>query len=145
MDEKVNDEVTVFFPDGKLKLSSGEEIDVPKLSWKVEARAVKIIGRIFKSVPELSALDLNNVTGKNLLAIIPTLLEKVPDAITELTCLLIKKDQKFVEDQLNHEDVLAVIIPFSVALSGMLRKLAGVVTPDKEATVKEAPAAPSQK
>ena len=118
-----SNELEVFFPDGKFKTNNGETIDIPKLSWKSEAKAVKLLGKIFNEVPAIKQVDLKNFSGKDLLAIFPAVMEKVPDYVTELVSLILKKDAAFVEDKLTAADIVEILVPFSRRLIGTISKL----------------------
>ncbi len=113
----------VFFEDGKLTLSSGVIIEIPKLTWKSESKAIKILGRIMNSVPEMKTLDLTSIQGGDLLSLLPPLFESVPDALTDLVSVILKRDKQFIEEEMTAEDLVLVLVPFSKRLTSMLSRL----------------------
>lgn len=136
----------------KIKLNNGMELPLARLTWGIESRALRIVGGIFRAVPELAAfLTPGGVTQLSpaslITTVFPALLEKVPDQITELAALLLDKyktaansvkvpDTQWVYDNLDTEDLLGVLLPFAKTYSDKLAKL--VATPQEPQTIEDA-------
>jgi hypothetical protein len=115
-------EMDVFFPDNKMTLVNGEVLDIPKLTWKSESKAIKLVGRIFNDVPVFKQINFSTVTGKDLLMFLPALLEKAPDYITELVAVITKKEATWLDEHMTAEDMMGIIVPFFARLLKILGK-----------------------
>ena len=121
-------------PSSPIKLHTGEEVYPVKITWGVESRAFRIVGRVLRTLPHLAKLDFAHITPADLVTtVFPSLLESAPDAVTELTAVLLGKykegviprvaDLAWVEEHLDTADIVRVILPFSKVFSGKLADL----------------------
>lgn len=140
----------VLGPDRTIKLEkTGEEIAIPKLSWGIEARALALVGKTLREMPEIAALFSpgNSLKGKDFLyLVIPRILEIAPDHVTELIAIILNKkratstgeniyDVDWVKDTLVLEDVVRILVPFMREYTGKLVKLTALV----EASLPQSP------
>lgn len=91
---------------------SGEQIEVPKTSWKAEIQIGRLIGTAVSAVPQLSKIDFRNLKIADLVVLLPSIMEKTPDSITGIVVLLIKKEKAWVEDNLDSESIMGLLGPF---------------------------------
>jgi hypothetical protein len=102
---------------------SDKRIDIPKVSWKTEIRVLKYLSDAVKEVPELAS-DLTS-ENPNFLKILPLLLEKVPDTVTAMAAEILKKDNSWIEDELDSERLMDLLFPF---FGRFISKLTAAVT-----------------
>lgn len=112
------DEVETFFPaGGEVKLPSLKKtFSIKKFTWGKEAVLGKLLGSLLK---DSNFGEFRNLTEQNVQqnpqivinAFLP-LLESAPDTITKMVATILDRDDKFVEENLNIEDVIEVLVPF---------------------------------
>jgi len=106
-------ELQVFVPVPEyIETLTGEQIEVPKTSWKAEIQIGRLIGTAVNAVPQLSNVDFKSLKITDLVALLPAVMKSAPDAITGIVVLLIKKDKEWVEDNLNSESIMGLLGPF---------------------------------
>ena len=114
-------ELQVFVPvPTSIETLTGEQIEVPKTSWKAEIQIGRLIGKAVKAVPQLSNIDFKNLKITDLVALLPEIMKGAPEAITGIVVLLIRKDKEWVENNLNSESIMGLLGPF---FGDFLRKL----------------------
>ncbi len=112
------DEVTTFFPQGgEVKLPSlNKTFEVKKFSWGKEAVLGKMLGTLLKNsnFGEFRNLTEKNIQGNPQIVIDAFLpiLESAPDTITKMVATILNKEDKWVEDELQIEDIIEVLVPF---------------------------------
>jgi hypothetical protein len=117
-----------------IEIHDGRKYPLAKMSWGVESKALRIAARIWKGVPGLQRIDPKNINPTELItSILPDLLEKVPDEITELVAVLLGRyqgngkqrvaDTTWIEDNLDMNDMIKVLVPFSRRFSDNMVQL----------------------
>jgi len=126
-DKSVN-ELNVWFPDNKVKLTSGTEITLPKLSWGRESKALKIVLQIVNESTVLKELLQKDQFSPELLAFaLPQLLEKFADKITDIMFILTGVEKQKIEDDFVTEDILLILGPFFRRLTSVVKGAANKV------------------
>ncbi len=127
--KSTKDETQVFFPDSnKFVTSSGEEITIPRITWGKEIKLLKIASGIMKSVPELANLNADPEKGlqvSDVLKLIPSILETVPEQITSFVALMLDRTPEWVNDNLSSEDIVKLVFPFFRKFINNLVKVQG--------------------
>lgn len=114
-------EMDVFVPPDEVLLSSsGKKVAFPKLSWRLEAKILKILGRLVKEVPELKNIDFLNFQPADFLAVASDLLIAAPDYVDELIQTAYSELTEADLDELDIEDVVDLLIPLFYALGASL-------------------------
>ena len=105
-----------FFPDTDVFIcSSGEQIKIPRITWGKEIKLLKSASAIIKSVPELNSLSINPETGVQLtdiLKLVPSILETVPEQVTGFVALMLDRTSEWVNENLSSSDVVGLVFPF---------------------------------
>ena len=114
-------ELDVFVPpDQVLLASNGRKIAFPKLSWRLEAKICKIIGRLVQEVPELKNIDYLDFKPSDFVSIASELLVTAPDYIDELIMLAYPELTESDLDTIHLEDVVDLLIPLFYAVAESL-------------------------
>jgi len=106
----------------KIKLSTGEEVELPKLSLKKIKQVTGAVAKLMQALKEQdptlfdgAELDKNPENmGLKILSAIPSILPTVVDETIQVAAVYLGKDQDWIEDNLDLEDLGKVIIPFFV-------------------------------
>ncbi len=123
--EEKKNEVDVFFPKGgTVKLPSIKEpLTVKKFTWGKEAILGKMLGQLLK---EINLGDFQNLTENNIKGdpqiVVTTflpLLQNAPETVTKIVATILDKEEKWVNDSLDSEDIIEVLVPFFI---GAFRK-----------------------
>lgn len=103
-----------------IKLPNGEELEVPRLTigriLTVTNHIAELVKAAKEEVPGL--LDLDAATkdpteiGTRILQAIPAILPKVSEHIVSIVSVYINKDEDWVKDTLDLEDLAAIASPF---------------------------------
>lgn len=110
--ETIKHELEVFMPDGSFELTSGEVLELPRVTWKKEKRIFKKVGELFNSVDRLHTIDFNKITTSQIVSIIGVLMQDAPDVITSLASEITDLTEEEVDDRLDSEDLVSLLVPF---------------------------------
>lgn len=114
----------------------GEKIKVPKLSWGKEIKLAKIFSTMIKQMPsfvetfsEMPEVDEKKLKKGNvgdymkgafggfvgkLIKILPELLDNAPDCLTQSASVMLDKDSKWIENNLEFDGMVDLVVPFFV-------------------------------
>ncbi len=116
--EKLEDEIETFFPQGgEVRIPSlKKHLTVKKFTWGKEAVLGKLLGSLLKNSQfgGLRELTEANITTNPQIVIdvfLP-LLESAPETITKMVGVILDKEEKWIEEELQTEDIIEVLIPF---------------------------------
>jgi len=103
----------------KITLNSGTEIDVIPLVWGKELKIYNILTKAF------SKLDFE--TGEDGLPILnsastQSFLVNFANEITQIASIVLGKDAKWIESNLNSSDIVDFILPLSLGIYGKINK-----------------------
>lgn len=127
MDDQMK-ELETWFPENKLTLANGTIIDLPKLSWGRESRAIKVVLSIINQTPELKDIFKDGTFDVSKLTIvIPRWIEQFSEKVAILVGELTGKKPAEVEETFSTEDVLVVLSYFFKRLAVIVRKAGGQV------------------
>ena len=119
--------IEAFVEEGKvIRLSNGEEVRVPKLTWGTELKIYKLLSGVMeKALPE----DANPDQPLNPKLAMRMLIE-FGDVLSEVAALLLGKDKTWVESNLSAEDMIQQVLPLSLKVfrkisDGMTSALSG--------------------
>jgi len=99
------------FIEKTLKLESGEQIELPKLTWKREIKVYKLIGEAIDKIPTLKDIQGDLKTG-DLVKIVSSLLIQLPEEITKIVEVLTGKSKEWIEEHMTFDDISNLIFPF---------------------------------
>ena len=123
----INKELDVWFPENKMTLKSGKIIDLPKLNWGREMRAMKIVLSIINQTPELKTLIQPGQTfdTTKLIILLPKWLEQFSDKVSELVGILTNIAPKDIDETFETEDIFNVLSRFFKRSAAMIRGISG--------------------
>lgn len=125
MKDSKRDESKVFVPEERvLETVSGEKIKVPRVNWKKQILISRLIGSTIESLECLRNRDLSNLQVKDMIEVLPEIIEKAPEKVTEMCAILLEKDNSFVENELDLERIVELLRPF---FASILRKLSSML------------------
>jgi len=105
----------------KVKLSSGEEVEVPPLTWGRELKIYKALTGVLKKL----AAPVNTKTGE-VTAITPdqmySFLLTFVDESTNIAALVFDQDTQWVTDKLTSSDMTEFVLPLSLNIFNKLSK-----------------------
>lgn len=126
---------------GTVTTLNGETIAIPdKLTWGQELKAFKAIGNLIKNIPSLSEIDWaaraqKTTKGQDIIEV-NDLLKVLPDLLlqgeylTTFAAAVLKKEEQWVQDQLDVKEVLKVVGPFfTQCLAKMADSMASTASP----------------
>lgn len=109
----IDEELQAFVPIPKsIKTLSGEQVEVPKTAWKDEIQIGRLLGKAVTEIPDLQKVDWRNIKIQDMISLLPTVINVAPEVITGITSSLLKKDNEWVEENLNSESILELLGPF---------------------------------
>lgn len=109
----IEEELQAFVPIPKyIKTLSGEQVEVPKTAWKDEIQIGRLISKAVTEIPDLQKVDWRNIKIQDMISLLPTVINVAPEVITGITSSLLKKDNEWVEENLNSESILELLGPF---------------------------------
>lgn len=106
------EEVEAFYPTEELKLASGKEIRLPKITWGKEISALAIVGQIINDIDEFQEVDFETITVSEILKLIGGVVTKAPDKVTKIVSILTDQTPEEVEENFDSENVMQVLVPF---------------------------------
>jgi len=116
------------FLEKEFKLSNGETIELPKLSWKKEIKIYKIIGNVTK---KLNVTTEAEIKPMDMLKLVSEMLVELPEPLTEICTILTGKSKEWIEDNLKLEDVTALVFPFFNRFISVITEQASKIRPLK--------------
>ena len=115
------DEMNVFVPPDEVLMSSlNKKVAFPKLSWRLEAKILKIIGRLVKAVPGLKDIDFMNFQPTDFLSVASDLLITAPEYVEELLKLAYPDLEEADMEEATLEDVADLLVPLFYAIAASL-------------------------
>ena len=109
----VKEELEVFVPmPEKIKTLDGQEIEVPKTTWKDEIKIGRIISKGVSDIPELREINFKEIKISDMVSLLPTIIGVAPDVITGVTSILLKQEKEWIENNLNSEIIIGLLSPF---------------------------------
>lgn len=121
--ENVKAELDVFLPEDDYTTAFGEEIKLPKITWKKEKVIFKRVGELFDSVEELKDINLNEFTSSQILTLVAVMLREAPDVITTLAAEITDLTEEEVENRLDSTDLVRLLVPFFSGRVQMVMKV----------------------
>jgi len=107
------EELEVFVPmPKKIKTLDGQEIEVPKTTWKNEIQIGRIISKGVSDIPALKEINFKEIKIADMVSLLPTIIDVAPDVITGVTSILLKKEKEWIENNLNGEIIIGLLSPF---------------------------------
>jgi len=108
-------------------LSSGETVEIPRLSWGKELKIYRILAQIFKEVPGVEEGSVDKAVE---------ILTRFAEKVVELATLVLNKDANWVNEHLTSKDMIQIILPLCFSTyrrvnDGITSSL-GHVTPPEE-------------
>ena len=104
------DELDVLVPEpSEVEDVHGNKIQVPKITWKKEVEALRILGRLLKHLETYLEGEQPKVA-----AVLQIALEKAPDELTRIAAILLEKEPTWVEQNLESDAIFKLIFPFVV-------------------------------
>jgi hypothetical protein len=101
---------------------SGERVRVEKLNWKQEREVVAVIGKMVEQLPELQNVDFKKLKISDALAAMPVLLQKVPTLVTDMVSIILNREAKWIDENLNFDIITEVVSPFLESFSKILKR-----------------------
>lgn len=83
-------------------LSSGETVEIPRLSWGKELKIYRILAQIFKEVPGIEEGSVDKAVE---------VLTRFAERVVELATLVLNKDAGWVNEHLTSKDMIQIILP----------------------------------
>lgn len=119
----------------KIELPSGEAIEVPRLTigriLAVTNHIAELVKAAKQEVPELLDMEAAgkdpSIFGARILQAIPEILPKVSDHIVSIVASYINKEEDWVRENLDLEDVAAIATPFFANILHQGNHILGVV------------------
>ena len=127
-------DIEKFVPTGSIDLSSGESIDLPKLTWGREIKIYKELSKLILEVPELKEMDLENFKTQYFIKMLPNILGKAPDSLTVIVGYITGQEKAFIEKNFDTDDIIKVMTPFFSRLINQFTKALGGTEDVKEGT-----------
>ena len=129
--EELQDVEIYLQEDRYITTLNGDKIKVPKLAWGKEIKLAKQFSEAVKRVPNFIAflqdfgginlgskkVDLQAIAAKGmgkLPQILPEVIDNIPDVLTKSASIMLDKDEKWIEDNLDFEAVFELVFPFFV-------------------------------
>jgi len=116
------EELKSWFPEKIVKLKSGQEIEVPKLTWGLEIQFFRLISKVLKQFPEKFTISGDDPSAA--LALFSKVLDELPREITSFLAKFLKKDESWVENNLSMEDVVNILVPLFKKFGENIGKIA---------------------
>ncbi len=131
--DRVESEMETFCPQGgEVKLPSlNKHFEIKKFTWGKEAVLGKMLGTLLKdsNFGEFRKLTEENIQGNPQIVIDTFLpiLESAPETITKMVGTILDKENKWVEDNLQIEDIVEVLVPFFIGAFKRYQNLYGKI------------------
>jgi len=110
---EVKEELDVFVPMPEtIKTLDGQEVEVPKTTWKNEIQIGRIISKGVSDIPTLKEINFREIKISDMVSLLPTIIDVAPDVITGVTSILLKKEKEWIENNLNSEIIIGLLSPF---------------------------------
>lgn len=122
--ETIKEELEIFLPGAVFTTAFGEEIELPKITWKKEKVIFKQVGALFDSVEALKEIDLNEITANQIISLTAVLLQYAPDVLTSIAAEITDLSEEEVDDQLDSSDLMRLLVPF---FSGRVQNLTTIL------------------
>ena len=117
LDEEYLKEIEAFVKEKQtLTLNNGNIIKLKPLVWGQELRIIKIIGKLFAEFASNSSVAIENLGEIEIGSNIGVLLEKFPEAATEICSIITGLDIEDIENTFTFDDIVEVCFPFLVSL-----------------------------
>lgn len=120
-EKKKQDEIDLFVP-GTYVLSDGTKIERPKLSWGNQIKLLRQFSALLTAVPELKEVNFESFKIQDLVQILPSILDKAPEAFSDMCALILDTDKEWIDEHLQMDDVLGLIVPFLKGLFSRIGK-----------------------
>jgi len=122
--ETVKAELEIFLPGAVFTTTFGEDIELPKITWRKEKIIFKQVGEMFDSIDELKELNLNEITASQIVSLTAVLLQHAPDVLTSIAAEVTDLSEEEVDDQLDSSDLMRLLVPF---FSGRVQNLTTIL------------------
>ena len=123
--EKTPEEILV--PTLEVETVTGEKLRVPKTTLEKEIEISRVLAKILKEIYSLEVVKKGQFEAKDLLSVLPELLQKCPSDVVKVASIIIEKDEGWVVKNLEIEGLVKLLTPFSLKLKKLLKGLPGVV------------------
>lgn len=108
---KKKDELDIFLA-GTYTLTDSTVIDRPKLAWGKQIKLLRHFSALLAKVPELREVNFEAFTIRDLVQVLPSVLDNAPDSFSEMCSLILDKDRAWVDENLSIDDIMGLIVPF---------------------------------
>ena len=122
--DKKQEELDLFVP-GQFTLTDGTVIERPKLSWGNQIKLLRQFSNLLTKVPELKTVNFESFTIKDLVQVLPSILDNAPTAFSDMCGLILNENREWIDEHLSMDDVLGLIIPFLKGLFSRIGKSFG--------------------
>jgi len=120
-----------WFPPLKfIETINDERVLIPKVSAGKEAKVFQSLGRLLGKLPK--KLNWDNFSADDLLNIAPKLLKEAPEEAFFIAGLLLNKENKWIEDNLDFDKIFSLILPFVGREAKLFTKVVGLFTKVQE-------------
>ena len=118
----MSDKAKFEFEYKSIETVDGEEIQLPKVSWKQEKIIFSVVGQMIETLAgtKLVDIDFRKLDVADIPTMIPIFLEHTPDHITRVVSIILSKDMAWVDKNLGFEAVIQTVSPFFFRLWKML-------------------------
>jgi len=107
----------IFFPKPKtLKTIHGEDVIVPKVSWKKERQIIAEVKGLIQQFPDLAAYATGNVgeLATTTWQLVVRAAEEAPQVLSRLAAIVLEKPEEWVDDNLDSERIISLLAPLFV-------------------------------
>lgn len=130
-------DIKVFIPeDNTVKTVLGEDVKIPKLTWKKELKLITIVQETMDTLVGASV----KIADSSPETLISSALRLVPNKITEFMSIVMEREVGWVEDNLDSTEIIGVILPL---LKSRFDLIASRIQPFIQADQKEGVATPT--
>lgn len=101
-------DVKIFIPEqNKVNTVSGEQVNIPKLSWKKELKLLQIVQESLNQLITTS-VELKTTSTEQIVSLA---LKLIPNKLTEFMSIVMDRPSDWVEENLDSTEIVGVIIP----------------------------------
>jgi hypothetical protein len=109
--KSATDVETFVPPQVQVRTVHGDDVNVPKITWKKEIKLIGIIQQCLDLVAE-EITRINPQTGQpNFVNIVNKVLQFAPEKVSEFVATVLDHDPVWVEDNLDSAEIMGVIVP----------------------------------
>jgi hypothetical protein len=65
-----------------------------------------------KGNPDFEKINFTNMSVQDLISILPSVFDSIPDRLVEMTSIIVEKDPEWLSDNVSLETCVEVVVPF---------------------------------